>query len=448
MTHAENRRHTAAAAGPGAGSSRPPRTAPGEGGGRLAGLTIAQESALKRFARLKVGAAFLEQGMGKSRLAVELANSRAHRLDAVLWVAPYSVLATVQEEAAKWDCRLPVRYVGYQTLSQSDRAYLDVLQWAKGRRVMIVADESTFIKRRDSKRHQRLTEIRKHADYALVLTGTPLTRDLWDLKRQMDWLSPKIIGTDDRAFRYRYFTLHKKVTHEGERVWFEVYAPNIAHLKSLMEPYIFEARLDVGVPETSREYEHEVGARTQTAYQQERDNFLDAWAQWGEEIALYQMLGNLKCIAALDPDKCASVAQLVSGRPTIVFCQYLQEQQQIADNLTDCLLINGSTPDTERDELFRRSRAEEVPLLLTYGTGSYGLNLQHRSSCHFASLPFDFGQVQQARSRVRRMGQTRALTYATHLSDLGIDQLVVRNLQKKDWLSRLVRHEIDPTTIL
>lgn len=410
---------------------------------------MSQEGALERFARLKVGAAFLEQGMGKSRIAVELGNSRAHRLDAVLWVAPYSVLATVEEEVEKWHSRLPVRFLGYQTLSQSDRTYLDVLQWAKERRVMVVADESTFIKNARSLRHQRLTEIRQAADYALVLTGTPLTRDLWDLKRQMDWLSPKIINTDDRAFRYRYFTMHQKVDIDGgERVWFETYPPNVAHLRSLMAPYIFEARLDVGVPETSREYEHPVSNGTRDAYEQERDEFLDAWAAWGEDIALFRMLGNLKRIAALDPDKCRSVAAEVAGRHTIVFCQYRQEQRQIASHLDDHVMVNGDTPDAEREKAFARFRDEPVPLLLTYGTGSYGLNLQHVATCHFASLPFDYGQVQQARSRIRRLGQTRALTYSTHVSDLGIDVLVAKNLRKKGWLAQLVRHEIDPTGTL
>lgn len=452
MTHTDDRRPPAGTARRSVGT-RPRRPNAGGRDGRepgdLPGLTPSQAGALERFARLKVGAAFLEQGMGKSRLAVELANSRARNLDAVLWVAPYSVLPTVEEEAGKWDCRVPVHYLGYQTLSQSDRTYLDVLQWAKERRVMIVADESTFIKNRDSKRHERLTEIRQHADYALVLTGTPLTRDLWDLKRQLDWLSPKILNTDDRAFRYRYFTLHRKIDTDGEhRVWFEVFAPNVAHLTSLMQPYIFEARLDIGVPETSREHEHPVSASTQEAYEHARDTFLDAWAQWGQEIALYQLLGNLKQISALDPLKCASVARAVAGQATIVFCQYLEEQREIAANLEDCLIVNGSTPAAQREEIYRRSRSETVPLLLTYGTGSYGLNLQHLSSCHFASLPFDYGDVKQARSRIRRLGQERPLTYTAHLSDLGIDRLVAKNLRKKDWLASLVRHEIDPTTIL
>ncbi|GLF98172.1 DEAD/DEAH box helicase [Streptomyces yaizuensis] len=418
----------------------------------LPGLTIEQTGALRRFARLKAGAVFMEQGMGKSRVAVELANhrARARRVDAVLWVAPCSVLSTVQDEVERWGCDVPVRYLGYQTLSQADRAYLETLAWAKTRKLLIVADESGFIKNGWSKRHQRMVELRRHAAYALALNGTPLTRDLWDVKRQMDWLHPRILGTSDRAFGYRYFTLvERSDPARGRRAWFEVYEPNVKHLRSLMERYIFEARLDIGLPEAELDISHDAGAGTRERYEAERDEFFAAWERYGEEIALYRLLGNLKRIAACCPDKCASVAERVDGQHTIVFCQYRAEQDTIAAALTgDHLVMSGSTPARAREEIFARFRAERLPLLVTYGTGSFGLNLQHVASAHFASLPFDFGQVEQARSRIRRLGQQHPLVYTTHTSDLGIDTLVARNLRNKSWLAQLMRREIDPSGIL
>ncbi|MFJ1855668.1 helicase-related protein, partial [Streptomyces sp. NPDC088166] len=359
-----------------------------------------------------------------------------------LWVAPYSVLATVRAEVERWGCDVPVRYLGYQTLSQSDRVYLDTLAWARTKKLLVVADESSFIKNGWSKRHQRMLEVRRHAAYALALNGTPLTRDLWDVKRQMDWLHPRILDTSDRHFRHRYFTLVERADpHGGRRAWFEVYEPNVAHLRSLMQPYIFEARLDIGLPEADLEVSHEVGATAREAYEEERDAFFHAWQyEYGEDLALYRMLGNLKRIAACCPVKCASVAERVDGEHTIVFCQYRAEQDAIAARLTrDHLVMSGDTPAREREEIFARFRKEHLPLLVTYGTGSFGLNLQHVNSIHLASLPFDFGQVEQARSRIRRLGQENALVYTTHTSDLGIDTLVARNLRKKDWLAALLR---------
>ncbi|MFJ5819355.1 hypothetical protein ACIQGT_36505 [Streptomyces sp. NPDC093108] len=109
--------------------------------------------------------------MGKSRVAVELANHRARagRVDAVLWVTPYSVLSTVQDEVERWGCDVPVRYLGYQPLSQSDSVYLDTLARAKTtQKLLIVADESSLIKNIWPQRHQRMLELRCPA-YALAL---------------------------------------------------------------------------------------------------------------------------------------------------------------------------------------------------------------------------------------------------------------------------------------
>lgn len=413
-------------------------------------FTTEQSFALERFAKLRVGGVFMEQGMGKSRVAVELANHRADHLDAVLWVAPFSVLSAVEEEVTKWGCKLPVRFLGYETLAQSDRAYLETLAWAEENKFLIIADESTFIKNGRSKRSQRMLKLRAHADYALALNGTPLTRDLWDLKRQMDFLSPKILATDDRAFRNKYFTMCQIVEATGEeRVWFETHTPNVKHLKSLMEPYIFEAKLNLGLPENTRVQVHESSPENTESYEEARDEFFSEWENFGDELTLYQLLGELARTAAIDPMKCGEVAAQVTGRHTLVFCQFREEQRLIATALDDnCLIINGDTSTEDRAAIFDRSKTEHLPLLLTYGVGSFGLNLQHFSEAHFASIGFNYGRLEQAKSRIRRLGQKNPIEYTEHVSEFGIDAMIAKNIKNKKWLAELVRHTFDPRTIL
>lgn len=413
-------------------------------------LTADQRAAFERFGELRVGAVFMEQGMGKSRVALELADFRADRLDAVLWVAPCSVVATVDAEVRKWGCRLPVRTLGYETLSQSDTTYLEVLEWAKSRRLLLIADESTFIKNVWAARSQRMVALRKHADYALALNGTPLTRDLWDIKRQMDFLSPRILDTDDRAYQRKYFTECRRVDEFGnERVWYEDSARNIAHLQSLMAPYVYEAKLDIGVPESELHLEHKVSMESAADYQEARDLFLQEWeSSAGSDIVLFQLLINLTRIAANDQEKCASVGAAVRGRHCLVFCNYLHEQELIADAAGPHLAVSGEVAPDERAAIFERSRTEAVPLILTYGVGAFGLNLQHIAEVHFASPTFNYGRTVQAKSRVRRLGQTRPIAYTYHSSTLGIDQLIAANHHRKAWLAELLRHKIDPRGII
>lgn len=53
-------------------------------------LTEKQKNALERFKKLKVGALFMRQGTGKTRVAMELVNY--NKPDYLLYLTPYSTI--------------------------------------------------------------------------------------------------------------------------------------------------------------------------------------------------------------------------------------------------------------------------------------------------------------------------------------------------------------------
>lgn len=409
--------------------------------------TLVQESAYEKFTRLRVGALFMEQGTGKTRVALDVLSHSAHRIDLVVWVCPFAVKATVRAEVARWGCEIPVDVVAYETLSGSDRTYLELLARIVGCRAAIVADESIFIKNADSKRSQRVNELRKGADFALVLNGTPITRDLWDLKRQVDFLDPRIIGMGDSEFRNTYFTTIRYRKASGESGEFDkVHEPNVAHLMSLVDPYVLFADLTLGVRETTTVRVHEPGCQAVEEYEWLKGKTLDAYRRdGGDGWEFLRMLSRLAYIAGTDPVKTEAIAREVTGR-CIVFTTWLEETWLIADHLDTPFVVTGDT--VLRSELVDEWRASDQPLLMTIGTGAFGLNLQDASTVHFASLGFDFARVEQARKRVRRLGQTRDLRYVEHDSALGISTVVRENLRCKDFLARLVRRAIDLEGVL
>ncbi len=406
-----------------------------------ASLTEKQSAAVEQFSRLRVGAAFMEQGMGKSRVAVELANGNPH-VDRVIWLAPFSTLDTIRAEAGKWGLSKPLHLLGYETLSASDSSYLDTLALADSR-TLVIADESIFIKNAEAKRTKRAAVIRAQCGFALALNGTPVVRDLWDLKRQVDWLSPKILSMDDRLFRDRYF---KQISYRkagGHKQSFDkIYEPNVAHLLSLIKPYVFEARLQIDVDETAETVRHGVSDEARENYKYARGQVLESAAAMSKALDIKALLIRLAGIAATDTEKCAGVQREIDGRHCLVFGSRITELDKIGEGI-DHLRIDGSTPKVERTRIFAEHRSREVPLLMTYGTGAFGLNLQHVSEVNFASPVFDFGRMNQAASRVRRLGQASDIRYVQHVSDLKIDEFVLKNLANKDWLAQLVRGEID-----
>ena len=79
---------------------------------------------------------------------------------------------------------------------------------------------------------------------------------------------------------------------------------------------------------------------------------------------------------------------------------------------------------------------------MTFGVGSFGLNLQFCNKLAFASLTFDYGKVEQAKYRIKRLGQERDIEYIYFTSRLGIYDLILHNIKRKEGLSDLVVKEV------
>ena len=141
-------------------------------------LTANQTAAVEKFSKLKVGAVFMKQGSGKTRVAVTLANANADKVHQVIVLTAVSTKTTMRDEFTKWGCQLPVHIVGYETLSASDSTYMETLNLVKSKPTMMVADESIFVKNPQAIRTQRTNELRKYCSHVLLLNATPTTRDL------------------------------------------------------------------------------------------------------------------------------------------------------------------------------------------------------------------------------------------------------------------------------
>ena len=161
-------------------------------------LTFNQQQAFDKFKSLKVGALFMKQGTGKTRVALELINTTDS--DLVLFFTPCSTKDNLQQELIKWQFDRQYIVTGYETLSSSDRTYIELLKAIENKKVFIVADESIFIKNDDTKRYKRLMSIARMSDYRLILNGTPLTKNEWDIYNQMNFLSYKIINMNKQEF--------------------------------------------------------------------------------------------------------------------------------------------------------------------------------------------------------------------------------------------------------
>lgn len=395
-----------------------------------------QKQAFEKFSKLKVGALFMQMGTGKTRVAIELVDY--NKCDLLVYVAPFSTLKNIEEEFIKWNLQTPYKLIGYETIQASDRRYLELLNELENKKVFIVADESIFIKNEETKRFKRLCELRKKCEYALILNGTPLTKNEFDLYNQMQFLSPLIMKMSKQQFQNTFF---KKITYKKkghkENTFYKFSEVNAELLYKMVEPYIFKCELDFNKKEIN--VYHYVSYENEDEYYKEKEKKLKEYIEKGSSDVIINMLTSLNVIASNYSKKNDELIEYIKGKRVIVFCNYLDEIEYISDRVP-CYLITGET--SRRDNIIENFRNNSIPLIMTYGVGSYSLNLQFCNEIVYSSINFDYAKLEQSKYRIKRLGQERDIQYTYFLTDLGINKLILENIEKKCTLENLVKEKM------
>lgn len=395
-------------------------------------LTEKQKSALERFKKLKVGALFMRQGTGKTRVALELVNY--NQPDYLLYLTPYSTIENSRAEIEKWGCCCPYDVIGYETIASSDKTFMEIYNKLDPQKNnFIIADESIFIKNGLSKRTSRSKRLRQRCRYALILNGTPVTRNEWDLFNQMDFLSDKILQMDYRQFLKMFFVEHE---HDGQR-YHTFYEPNRPALVKLCSPYVYEA--DLEFDKNEQKIIRWISC-SQEGYRKAKEKILGEYASYAIDCLL-NLFAELQHVSACIPEKNAAVADYASGRRCIVFCTYRDEIRQIREQC-DSYIITGDTGMRERKKILEQFKNDKKPLLIMIGCGSYGLNLQFCNEIIYSSINFDYAQMEQSEYRIKRLGQESDIRYTYILADVGINRMMLRNLDKKENLLDIVKNLI------
>lgn len=395
-----------------------------------------QLEAFEKFKKLKVGALFMQMGTGKTKVAIELIDY--NKCDLLVYIAPFSTLKNIENEFIKWDLKTKYILIGYETISSSDSKYLDLLRKLENKKVFIVADESIFIKNEETKRYKRLLEIRKHCEYALILNGTPLTKNEFDLYNQMEFLSPLIMKMSKQQFQNTFF---KKITYKKkghkENTFYKFSEVNAELLYKMVEPYIFKCELDFSKNEVSNY--HYVNYENEDDYYIEKEKKLQEYMERGTSDVIINMLTSLNVISANYRKKNDEVINYIKNKQIIVFCGFIKEIEYISSKV-DCYVITGNTKN--RADIIDQFENDTKPLLMTYGVGSYSLNLQFCNEIVYSSISFDYAKLEQSKYRIKRIGQDRDIKYTYFLTDLGINKLILENIDRKCTLDNLVREKM------
>nr|DAS17875.1 MAG TPA: Chromatin remodeling complex ATPase [Caudoviricetes sp.] len=386
-----------------------------------------QQLAFDKLSRLKVGALFMEMGTGKTKVALDLINSKSNKIDYILWICPFSIKNEIIKERDKWYPAMKIDVVGCETIGSSDRTYLEILKRVTTSKTFIVVDESLKIKNINAKRTRRIIEFGGYAQYKLILNGTPITKNVIDLWAQMEFLSPKILKMSFNQFKNTYCEYYIRGRLKG----MVKKQRNIEHLISLIEPYIFDCDLDIEAKKMYYNYFYDVDIFQYSSLKNELlecitniDFFVlttklqQFYTTYKEEM-LKELLGQIN-------DK------------VIIFVKYLDSIPAGANKIV------GDMNTKERKQVIDKfERGDFKELYITYGCGSYGLNLQFCRNIIFAEHCFDYSQRIQAEARIYRIGQNYDVNYYNLWCNVGLEKMIQSSLNKKSNLLNEIKKEID-----
>lgn len=401
----------------------------------MSSKTKQQQSAFEKLSRLKVGALFMEMGTGKTKVALDLIQSKIHKVDYVLWICPCSLKGEIEAERQKWHADLQFDVVGCESIGMSDRIYLEVLEKMQGKRCFVVVDESLKIKNKEANRTERILKIGEIAEYKLILNGTPLSKNVLDLYTQMQFLSPKILKMSYNEFKNTYCEYYIRGNLKG--VVKKQY--NIEHLISLIQPYIFDCDLEIETRKSYHDMTYSMSAPEREEYEFIKEEFLNSCfnnMSGVDFFAFSQLLQAHYCKAQERKRKLEMLINSINGK-VIVFVKYLSSIPSGAVKVT------GEMNTEQRAEAIQQFKDGEKVLYITYGCGAYGLNLQFCKNIIFAEHSFDYAQREQAEARIYRIGQKYDVDYYNLWCNIGFEKLIQASLNKKSNLLDEVKKEID-----
>ena len=364
-----------------------------------------QKAAIEKLQKLKVGALFLGCGCGKTQTAVSLINT-VDDVDLLLWVCPLQTKKNVADELAKCSCRYPVEIVGVESIGQSDRIFLETLnRISAAKKAFLIVDESIKIKNLNAKRTKRLMRIGEYAEYKLILNGTPITKNIVDIYAQMKFLSPKIMRNMS-FYQFRDDYCHYKQWKKNGRVQKTVITgfANIDHLLSIIDPYIFQCSLDLGLSKQYKVLKWYMSPGEREAYQELKYDLFEKYSDF-EDGAILAILSELQHSYCCSAEKFDVIEGLLDDR-TMIYCKYIRSREELQQRF----------PDVK---------------VMTYGTGSLGLNLQQYSRIIYFDKTFDYAFREQSEARIYRTGQQNDCEYYDLTGDVGLDKMIDDCIQRK-----------------
>jgi hypothetical protein len=382
-------------------------------------LLNSQSEAITKLSPLKVGALFKRPGTGKSRTAIELIRDTPG-IEQVVWFAPFRSVnprvigSGIQDEVAKWGgFDVPTHFIGIESLSASSRIYLETYRLLESRKTFLVCDESLYIKNADAIRTKRIHDMGKLTENKLILNGTPISRNLLDVKPQFDFLSPRILNMSDAEYKNtfcEYTKITKMVGHQRYQREFITKYHNVDYLYSLIRPYVYEADLQLDVTQQHIDVNYTVEESIKEEYEFLKTKYLDdEKLQMMNNNIFLEMTMKMQHLYSCAEDKFTVTRKIIEAHKpedVVIYCKFVDSQAA----------CKAAFPGVT---------------VLSIQSDSSSINLQAKNVTIEFDKTWNFADVDQYKFRIYRTGQQRTCYHYYLDGNVKLEGLMKSNNVKK-----------------
>jgi SNF2 family DNA or RNA helicase len=339
-----------------------------------------------------------------------------------LWASdlPYEVIGgEVAARKVQWFAsRCPVKLVNYELLTRDEEFVAD----PEIHFDTVVLDEAQRIKNRESKTARVVRSISRDRSWAM--TGTPIENRIEDLINLFAFIDPERVPQDTPP------TLLRELT--GDSI-----------LRRVKEDVLTDMP-----PKVIQDVYLDLSPAQRASYEMAETDGVIHLNELGDTITVqhvFELVLRLKQICNFDPrtGESAKLEQLLAdmdevadnNRKAIIFSQWVEPLETLAAALAPFgpMQYHGKIPQRERQPILDRFKADKSKhvLLMSYGTGSVGLNLQFVNYVFLFDRWWNPAIEDQAINRAHRIGQKETVFVKRFISQNTIEGRIAEVLEKK-----------------
>lgn len=431
-------------------------------------------------------ALLLEMGLGKSRIAIELAeyNHAQGRIAAVMVLCPKSLVrnwTTVEIPkhssspfvTYEWPAGKPVPefnsspvmawlVLNHDAITREE--FVEVFRAFRNSYGLfaLVVDESTAFKSPKAQRTKVAVKLGKYASKKYILSGMPVPQSPLEAWSQFEILKPGILGSESYySFMHRY-AVKKDITFGMRRISKVVGYKNLEELTSTIKKYgsmlskeecldlppkMFRT-LDVPLTEDQNKIYKSLKEEALAYFNEEKIIAVNAVSLLIKllQVAAGQIKRSDSIYEAIPSDRFEVISDLVEecAGKTVVWSYFVGASASIANALDKrqtytMKLTSGMTPTLKADSINTWKNNPACKVLIASPEGErYGHTWVESSNVIYANIRPSLEKYIQSQERTHRIGQTKSVLYTNILSEGTVERGIYKILESQKDIAEVV----------